>query len=111
MSDLLAALPARHTASDRLQEIDVDLCRRILTAVGDDEAALRALLAPASGAVERIDHTDGVRVSFANGDIVHLRLSGNAPEMRCYAESTRVEAAENLCSACLGRMRKRLARG
>jgi phosphomannomutase len=34
-----------------------------------------------------IDRTDGIRITFENGEIVHLRPSGNAPEFRCYTEA------------------------
>jgi phosphomannomutase len=49
--------------------------------------------------------TDGLRVSFASGDIVHLRPSGNAPELHCYAEANSVERARTLCQECLERVR------
>jgi hypothetical protein len=29
-----------------------------------------------------------LRIVFANGEIIHLRPSGNAPEFRCYAEAS-----------------------
>jgi phosphomannomutase len=32
-----------------------------------------------------MNFTDGVRFSFNNGDIAHLRPSGNADELRIYA--------------------------
>ncbi|MGS0224954.1 phosphomannomutase, partial [Escherichia coli] len=35
-----------------------------------------------------------VRITASNGDIIHLRASGNAPELRCYAESDTNEKAE-----------------
>jgi phosphomannomutase len=41
------------------------------------------------------DTTDGLRITLANNDIIHLRPSGNAPELRCYAES----ADENISQA------------
>jgi phosphomannomutase len=37
------------------------------------------------GEIVGIDWTDGVRASFSNGDIAHLRPSGNAPQLRIYA--------------------------
>jgi phosphomannomutase len=58
-------------------------------------------MAPRSGDVVSIDLTDGLRVSFSNGDIVHLRPSGNAPELRCYAESDTQLKAQLLCDSCL----------
>ena len=39
------------------------------------------------GAVTRVVSADGVRIFFDNGDIAHLRPSGNAPQMRIYAVS------------------------
>ena len=37
--------------------------------------------------------TDGLRITLTNGRIVHLRPSGNAPELRCYAEAEQAEIA------------------
>jgi len=37
------------------------------------------------GAVIHVDYTDGVRVLFDNGDVAHVRPSGNADELRIYA--------------------------
>ena len=51
----------------------------------------------AQAALETVNITDGVRMHFANGRIIHLRGSGNAPELRCYteAETPAVAAAMN----------------
>lgn len=35
--------------------------------------------------IVRINYVDGVRIYFANGDVAHLRPSGNADELRIYA--------------------------
>ena len=104
LSQLAAELPPRYTASDRLQNYTTEHSRELLTRLEKDSAQATALLAPAAGGITAIDTTDGLRVSFANGDIVHLRPSGNAPELRCYAESDTPEAATALCQACLGRL-------
>ena len=66
------------------------------------------LLAPAAGPVTGLDRTDGLRVRFERGDIVHPRLSGNAPELRCYAEASSQERAERLCAEALARIRQSL---
>lgn len=34
-----------------------------------------------------IDTTDGLRLFLGNGQVNHLRLSGNAPEFSCYVEA------------------------
>lgn len=35
--------------------------------------------------IARLDYTDGLRIIFANGDVAHVRPSGNADELRIYA--------------------------
>jgi len=37
------------------------------------------------GTITRLNYTDGVRIVFSNGDVAHLRPSGNADEFRIYA--------------------------
>jgi phosphomannomutase len=49
-----------------------------------------------------VDTTDGVRATFHNGEIVHLRASGNAPELRCYAEAATELRALELTRLALG---------
>jgi phosphomannomutase len=101
LSDLLDDLPQRFTASDRLQEFPTEHSQELLVRLQVDTDYAAALLAPASGGIVAVDTTDGFRASFANGDIVHLRPSGNAPELRCYAESDLQQQAESLCATCL----------
>ena len=52
-----------------------------------------------------IDFTDGVRMRFEGGDIVHLRPSGNAPELRVYAEADRPDRAAELVTAGMAVLR------
>jgi len=106
LSDLLHDLPKRFTASDRLQAFSTEHSQELLVRLPEDTAYAAELLAPASGGIVAVDCTDGFRASFANGDIVHLRPSGNAPELRCYAESDSQQKAERLCAACLARIPK-----
>ena len=92
LSQLVAALPPRYTASGLLKNCPVEQSEAILArfTTGDDandRAALEEAFGLDLGPVKSIDRTDGVRVTFANGEIVHLRPSGNAPEFRCYTEA------------------------
>ena len=105
LSELSLGLPKRFTASDRLQNFPTQYSRTLLDRLVAEPAAASELLAPQSGDVVATDTTDGLRMTFANGDIVHLRPSGNAPELRCYAESESVERATDLCQGCLERIR------
>lgn len=100
LSALAAELPARHTFSDRLQGINVKACRGMLARLAADPSEFSRLGAPTLA----IDTTDGVRASLPNGDIIHLRLSGNAPELRCYSEASTPEQAAMLGRNCLARI-------
>lgn len=48
------------------------------------------------GPIASIDYTDGVRMRFENGDIAHVRPSGNADELRIYAVSDTLARAEEI---------------
>ena len=47
-------------------------------------------------------------MTLASGEIVHLRQSGNAPELRCYSEAGTAGAARALTIEILNRARRRL---
>ncbi|MBU0911354.1 MAG: phosphomannomutase, partial [Gammaproteobacteria bacterium] len=54
--------------------------------------------------ISDLNQIDGLRISLSNNDIVHLRPSGNAPELRCYAESETEAAAIALVQKCLTKL-------
>ena len=58
---------------------------------------------PASGfdAIARINVLDGVRIYFRNGDIAHIRPSGNAPQLRIYAVSDTQARADRIVELSL----------
>jgi phosphomannomutase len=108
LSQLVATLPPRYTASGLLKNCPVEKSAAILArfTTGDeagDKAALKAAFggAVSGGDVTAINRTDGVRVTFANGEIVHLRPSGNAPEFRCYTEASAEARAQELNDRCM----------
>lgn len=104
VSQLAEALPRRFTASDRIQNVPTEFSRALIARLQQTPAEAAALMAPDAGDVIAIDTTDGLRTSFATGEIVHLRPSGNAPELRCYAEAADEPRARALCDACLARI-------
>lgn len=106
VSQLTAGLPERHSSSGRLQDIDTAACAALLASADASEEGMIRLFGerPVS-----IDRTDGLRATFANGDILHVRPSGNAPELRCYAESAKAETAERLCGEGLSRLSRLLS--
>jgi phosphomannomutase len=101
LSELRQSLPRRFTASDRLKNFPSDLARARLQALRDGGNPAIEAAFPWLGPVREVDDTDGLRISFAQGDIVHLRPSGNAPELRCYNEAQTEAAAQALNERCL----------
>ena len=104
LSELQADIPQRYTASNRLQNFAIERSAALIARLKNDENLAMSTLAPESGRISHVDTTDGLRVTFDNADIVHLRASGNAPELRCYTEANTQSAAQMLCAACLGRL-------
>lgn len=106
ISQLLQGLPRRFTHSDRLKNFPTSESQRRLAAfqTGDfevDARALAQLFGGALGAVTHINSIDGLRVEFEQDEIVHLRPSGNAPELRAYTEASTPERAAELNATCL----------
>lgn len=87
ISGLLATLPQRFTASDRLEDFPTALSNERLGALKQGGASAIAAAFPAFGAVREVSSVDGLRITFASEEILHLRPSGNAPELRCYTEA------------------------
>jgi len=52
--------------------------------------------------IARINVLDGVRIYFHNGDIAHIRPSGNAPQLRIYANSDTQARADQIVDYALG---------
>lgn len=48
------------------------------------------------GPIARINYTDGVRIGFGNGDVAHVRPSGNADELRIYAVADTQDRADTI---------------
>ena len=101
MSQLGTLLPPRFTASDRLKAFPTELSARHIERLDADHGAIAGQF-PSLGSVTDVDRTDGLRVTFGNGEIVHLRASGNAPELRCYTEADSAGRAQALNAECLG---------
>lgn len=101
LSQLVAALPQRYTASDRLQYIPTQWSQAFLAAAAQAPQQLLTQLGLQANVIAQVNQTDGLRLQFVDGDIVHLRPSGNAPELRCYAEAESEQAATALVSRVL----------
>lgn len=94
VSALVADQPKRFTAADRLQDIPTDISAALVAKIDTDT---RPLLDPLGLTLTRIDRTDGLRM-ICVGAVVHMRPSGNAPELRVYVEAD----SKAKCQALLG---------
>ncbi len=106
--ELFAALPKRYSKAALLrpfpretsEQIVAHLTPGTLRTDADVRRDIETVFTPAQGfgSVDRVDYTDGVRVYFANGDVAHLRPSGNAPELRIYAVADMQERADAIAA-------------
>lgn len=104
LSELSKDLPSRYTASDRLSSFATEKSQLLLHTLATSQTAVHDLLGDLCGLAVNQDLTDGLRLFFENGEIVHFRASGNAPELRCYAEADSQSRADDLVRACLSRL-------
>jgi phosphomannomutase len=104
LSELSKSLPSRYTASDRLPGFATEKSQLLLHTLASSQTAVHDLLGDLCGVAVSHDQTDGLRLFFENGEIVHFRASGNAPELRCYTEADTQSRADDLVRACLSRL-------
>ncbi len=107
LADLVAALPARRTAADRLTEVPTEKSAALVSALQSD-ASLRDALCTGLGDLEETDLTDGCRMLFGSDVTVHLRPSGNAPELRVYVEADSDAKAQTVLGDVLARVRSHI---
>ncbi len=98
VSAQLALLPQRITFSDRIAPLARTASDHLLGLLlaGDNVARLAMqtrLFGQFAGVAVSLDLTDGIRATFDGGAVIHLRPSGNAPELRCYTEADSEAAA------------------
>ena len=106
ISELLLDLPQRYTASNRLRDFPAERSREKIAELfsgesGEDNKALESNFGQHFGPVASVDTTDGLRVTFKTGEVLHLRPSGNAPEFRCYNEADSELRAIEMNMVCL----------
>lgn len=106
ISELLRELPQRFTFSNRLKNFSTEKSQSLIKTFhsGDeskDRSAIEAIFGKHFGKVIGIDATDGLRITFGNNEVVHLRPSGNAPEFRCYNEADTESRAVEINEICM----------
>ena len=94
VSGLADALPARFTASGRIEHVAADITYALLARLSV-QSNMNAHFEDL-GSVASSDSIDGLRVRMETGDVIHYRASGNAPELRCYAEAAAIQQSQDL---------------
>jgi phosphomannomutase len=100
--DLFARLPKRYSRAALLEHFPKADGQRIVSHFSTaTPQTLAKFFTPALGfgAVSRIDTTDGLRLLFDNGEVAHVRPSGNADELRIYAVADTQARADAIAAA------------
>ncbi len=109
ISSLVSSLPARFTVSGLLRGIPAETGKAVVEGFRKESGKkVSKVFGKSFGAFQGMDCTDGARITFSTGDIVHLRPSGNAPEFRCYSESSSEARATELNRTALDIIRAAL---
>nr|AXL04820.1 phosphomannomutase [Aeromonas hydrophila] len=104
ISSLVSALPQRFTHSDRIKNFPTKFSHALISEGKEDLGLLLKNLGLYDKCAAHSDCTDGLRLFLTDGCIVHLRPSGNAPELRCYAEANTYDEAKKLVDISLERI-------
>ena len=108
LTELFSELPPRFSKAGLIDEVprttSLEIMRRFTPGhFGSIAAELAKIFTPELGfdAITDINTIDGLRIFFANGDIAHIRPSGNAPQLRIYAVANTEERAEEIVALAL----------
>lgn len=104
LSRIVASLPKRYTTSNRIQNFATEKSKQLIQAWSSaPEQALKKLGLEDKKIINQ-DQTDGLRWIFDDQTIVHLRPSGNAPELRCYTEAESEQKAQAILNQTLEKL-------
>ena len=105
---LVARQPARFTASDRVEDIPPATSAALIATLQSHPAELAAFLSDLGEAPASRNLTDGLRLTLQSGRILHLRPSGNAPELRIYIEAEHPDIAADLARRGMALLRSKI---
>ena len=104
LSAIAASYSLPVALSDRLENFPTETSAALMEHLRESKANLQVFLSEV-GAVSETSDVDGLRVTLADGRVIHFRPSGNAPEMRCYVEAATEDDARALIEKGLGLIR------
>ncbi|KQV44340.1 phosphomannomutase [Rhizobium sp. Root268] len=103
LSALAASYALPVALADRIENFPTETSAALMAELRSAPENLAAFL-DGIGRPESTSDIDGLRVTLADGSVIHFRPSGNAPEMRCYVEAEGEAAAESLLAEGLKRI-------
>ncbi len=108
LAEIGAAFAFKAAASNRLQNVATDKSAAFVRRLQEDEGFRSDLMGPLGGVAGQ-DTRDGLRLTAGNGEVVHFRPSGNAPELRVYVEAVTQARAQDLLEWGLAEAQKRVS--
>ncbi len=109
LSGLAASLALPKAASGLIRALPTQTSLALIAGLMKDSERCAAFCQP-FGALAQIDVTDGLRMQLADGALIHLRPSGNAPEMRVYVEAHDAVRTAQLMQGAIDRVGVWIAR-
>jgi phosphomannomutase len=94
LAELVISLDAGEMASDRLPNTPSEQSGAFLARLS--YTGFRTAFLQPVGSPQAVDQQDGIRIGLDGGRTIHFRASGNAPELRCYAEAKSGAEAQDL---------------
>lgn len=108
LSELFARLPRRFTQAGLIDNFPADTSARMVNLLAKDDAYARSMIVSAFSKersfgheVESINALDGIRIRFYNGDVAHMRPSGNAPQLRIYSNADSQQRADEIVAQAI----------
>jgi phosphomannomutase len=104
ITDLIKKYCVNFTASQSIKNFSIEKNKELLDFL-QQPANIKKFF-QINTPIKTIEYLDGIRIYFINGEILHLRPSGNAPELRCYTESNSADRAQQLSNYCFEAIKK-----
>jgi phosphomannomutase len=104
VTELFARLPRRFSKAGLLDNFPPETGRAVIARfTPETQSELEEFFGPEAGfgRIRSLNVLDGVRITFDNGDIAHIRPSGNAPQLRIYAVADSPERASQIVESAL----------
>ncbi len=105
LSELFRTLPDRYTGGGLIDNIPADKITGFKELCTHKDKAMpvisKAFQNSELSRLERLDLTDGLRLIFKSGDVLHFRTSGNAPQFRVYTNTSSQQQADELAEKAI----------